>query len=316
MRADVVIKYLTFLAYTNDAYGSRILGLFPHTGKSHQMVFKPLLRKLAENGHHVTVGSFFPLKDPPANYVDISFEGTADVRLESFDLDWYENGGIINKIPKLRSILILMAEFNLLSNLAVDICSRVINLPSLNEALKEEYDVVLVENFNSDCMFGLLHMHGVKAPVIGLSSCVLMPWSAERMGVSDNPSYVPVVATALTPTMTLLERMENTFWRTYFKLWFRYSVQAEEQALIEKAFGRHIPAFANLGRNISLMLVNTYHALNGATPHVPGLVEVGGMHLNHTKKHIPLITGQALGNVTKAAKHVLVAQFGEPGINT
>ncbi|XP_023955103.2 UDP-glucosyltransferase 2-like isoform X2 [Bicyclus anynana] len=284
----VAIKYFTIVIILSSyVHGARILGLFPYTGRSHQMVFEPLLRKLAERGHHVTVATFFPLKSPPANYTEITLEGIADLRLSNFDLSVYENFGIIDNIPKMKEILLLLDVFKLLSISATDICSKVINLPSLNEALKKEYDVVLMENFNSDCMYGLLHVHGIKAPVIGLSSCVLMPWSTERVGASDNPSYVPVVTTKFTPHMTFMERIENTFWRIYFKLWFRYSVQNEEQALIEKKFGRQIPDFANLGRNISMMFVNTYHALHGVTPLVPGLVEVGGMHLNETKTDIP-----------------------------
>ncbi|XP_023955102.2 UDP-glycosyltransferase UGT5-like isoform X1 [Bicyclus anynana] len=287
MRPPIIIKCSPILILLSYAQSARILGLFPHTGKSHQMVFEPLLRKLADKGHHVTVASFFPLKDPPPNYVDISFEGIADVRLESLHLDMFENFGIINRVPKIRDTIMSLENFRILCTIAVDICDKVINLPSLNEALNREYDVVLMENFNSDCMYGLLRVHGIKAPVIGLSSSFPMPWIGERIGASDNPSYVPVVATTFTPSMTFLERMENTFWRIYTKLSFRYSVQNEEQALIEKKFGIQIPEFSNLGRNVSLVLVNTYHVLNGVTPLVPGIVEVGGMHLNETKKNVP-----------------------------
>ncbi|XP_023955105.2 UDP-glycosyltransferase UGT5-like isoform X4 [Bicyclus anynana] len=286
MRAVIIINCFTIFAFLNYAYSARILGLFPFTGRSHHMVFEPLLRTLAEKGHHVTVASFFPLKNPPANYVDISFKGIAEVGLGNFDLDWYESFNTY-KISKIRDVLMTVSDYDILSTMAIDSCSKLIDLPSLNEALKKDYDVVLMENFNSDCMFGLLHVYGNKAPKIGLSSTFLMPWSADRIGVTDNPSYVPVGTTNFAQTMTFWERMENTLWKIYLKLWFRYSVQYEEQSMIEKKFGRQIPELANLGRNISLMFVNTYHALNGPTPLVPGLVEVGGMHLNETKQDIP-----------------------------
>ncbi|XP_023955156.2 UDP-glucosyltransferase 2-like [Bicyclus anynana] len=314
MRAVIVIKCLTIFLISNHVQGARILGLFPYTGKSHHMVFEPLLRKLAEKGHQVTVASFFPLKNPPANYVDISFEGVADVRLDNFDLDLYENLGVINYVPKIRNILMMLGEFKDLSAIGVNLCSKLINLPSLNEALKKEYDVVLMENFNSDCMFGLLHVYRNKAPIIGLSSCNLMPWSAERLGASDNPSYVPVAGTRFTTTMTFLQRMENTFWRIFTKLAFRYSVQNEEQALIEKKFGRQIPDFANMGRNISMMFVNTYHALHGVTPLVPGLVEVGGMHLNETKQDIPPVSfikkSHSINKLSTLASIIALFNFG------
>nr|XP_034827024.1 UDP-glucuronosyltransferase 2B19-like isoform X2 [Maniola hyperantus] len=306
MRVAFAIIYGAIFAFSNHAHSARILGLFPHTGRSHHMVYDPLLRKLAERGHDVTVGSFFPLKNPPANYHDISFEGIADVGLENFDLNSF-NSSVLYKIPKIGNLMQILADLNILADMGVSTCSKLINLPSLNEALKKKYDVVLMENFSSDCMFGLLHVYDIKAPIIGLSSCMLMPWSAERLGASDNTAYVPVGTTPFTPSMTFLQRMENTFWRVYAKLWFRYSVQNKEQALIEKRFGKKIPEFANLGRNVSLMLVNTFHALNGATPLVPGIVEVGGMHLNETKKDVP----QYIERFLNESEHgVILLSFG------
>ncbi|XP_039751441.1 UDP-glycosyltransferase UGT5-like isoform X2 [Pararge aegeria] len=275
------------LALSNYVHSARILGLFPHTGKSHQMVFEPLLRKLAERGHHVTVASFFPLKNPPANYTDISFEGIATLGLESFDLNWYENPDIILRLPMIGRLVKQLNDFHPLAGMALKVCSKAVDWPPLSEALEKDYDVVFVENFNSDCMLGLLHVHGINAPVIALLSSNLMPWSADRIGVTDNPSYVPVISTDYHSRMPFWERMENTFLKIYHKLWFRYLVQVKEQEIIEKHFGRKIPDLEDLGRNISLMMLNTYHALNGPAPLVPGLLEVGGMHLDPTRKVIP-----------------------------
>ncbi|CAH2232696.1 jg5321 [Pararge aegeria aegeria] len=275
------------LALSNYVHSARILGLFPHTGKSHQMVFEPLLRKLAERGHHVTVASFFPLKNPPANYTDISFEGIATLGLESFDLNWYENPDIILRLPMIGRLVKQLNDFHPLAGMALKVCSKAVDWPPLSEALEKDYDVVFVENFNSDCMLGLLHVHGINAPVIALLSSNLMPWSADRIGVTDNPSYVPVISTDYHSRMPFWERMGNTFLKIYHKLWFRYLVQVKEQEIIEKHFGRKIPDLEDLGRNISLMMLNTYHALNGPAPLVPGLLEVGGMHLDPTRKVIP-----------------------------
>lgn len=55
--------------------GYKILGLFPHPASSHFNVFQPILRRLAENGHEVTVVSHFPDKSPPKNYKDLTLPG-------------------------------------------------------------------------------------------------------------------------------------------------------------------------------------------------------------------------------------------------
>lgn len=290
MRPNIHLTILTILGFSGYVQSARILGLFPHTGKSHQMVFDPLLLKLAEKGHHVTVASFFPQKHPPANYTDISFEGIASIGLEVLDLSWYENPSIIMQIPIVGHVVKQLSDFNMLAGMALNVCSKAVDWPPLKEALKKEYDVVLVENFNSDCMLGLLHVYEIRAPVVALLSCAAMPWSSERIGLTDNPSYVPAVSSRFNSDMTFLERMENAFMVAYQKFWFRHYIQKKEQAIIEKHFGRKIPDLNDLAKNTSLMITNTYFTFNGARPSMPAFVEAGGMHLDQTKKVIPPVS--------------------------
>ncbi|KAL0831553.1 hypothetical protein ABMA28_002344 [Loxostege sticticalis] len=287
MRALLTVFSLAALTTLDDANAARILGLFPHTGKSHQMVFEPLLHTLAERGHHVTVVSFFPLKDPPENYTDVSLEGIARVGLEVVDLSFFENNHFISKALGVDNILRQMLDLHQLVEMALGTCSKLVNWPPLAAALRKDYDVILVENFNSDCMLGLSHIYGQKAPVVALLTSSLMHWSPDRMGVSDNPAYVPVMSSDFTPRMTFFERLQNTFLNVYFKLWYRYCIQVKEQEIIERHFGRRIPDLQDLAKNTSLMLVNVFHSLNGVRPLVPGVVEVGGMHLNHKRTAIP-----------------------------
>ncbi|CAH2076946.1 unnamed protein product, partial [Iphiclides podalirius] len=289
MRSRLLLCLLA-IGLAAEVRSARVLGLFPHTGKSHQMVFEPLLRALAERGHHVTTVSFFPLKNPPANYTDVSLEGIAGLGVETFDLSIYEAPSLLLKIPVVKRIAKQIMEFHPLAGMALNVCGKALDWPPLVEALKSDYDVVLVENFNSDCMLGLLHVYGIRAPVVALLSCNLLPWSANRVGVFDNPAHVPVTSTHFTAPMTFAERLENAFMHLYHSLWFHYAVQVKERELIEKRFGRRIPELQDLGKNYSLMMVNTFHALNGVRPTVPGVVEVGGMHLDHTRKVIPPVS--------------------------
>lgn len=287
---SLLTVYLTAAAVLQNADAARVLGLFPHTGKSHQMVFDPLLRRLAERGHHVTVVSFFPVKNPPANYTDVSLEGIATPGVETVDLSYYENPSQLLRLLGIEKIVMQILEFNPLADLALDVCSKLVKFQPLADALKKEYDVVLVENFNSDCMLGLAHVYGVRAPVIGLLSSSLMQWCPDRIGVSYNPSYVPMLSADYTAKMTFSQRVENTLLNEYYKLWFRHSIQVKEQAMIEKQFERKIPDLYDLGKNVTMMLVNVFHSLNGVRPLLPGVVEVGGMHLDHSRKSVPPVS--------------------------
>ncbi|KAM3963660.1 UDP-glycosyltransferase UGT5-like isoform 1-T1 [Aphomia sociella] len=285
MRASVLFVALLLVFHNVDS--ARILGLFPHTGKSHQMVFEPLLKRLAEVGHHVTVVSFFPLKNPPQNYTDVSLEGIAKVGIETIDLAWFENRKGLLDVIGFNKFISRFGALYPLNVMALEVCSKLVSHPSLKEVLKNKYDVVLIEQFNSDCMLGLLKIYGIEAPLIGLSSTGLFPWSAERIGLPDNPSYTPILSSPTNNVMNFVERLENTILNVYYKLWYRYTIQIKEQEIIEKHFGRKIVDLNDLAKNTTLMLMNGFHTLNGVQDLLPGVVEVGGMHLVKTEQIVP-----------------------------
>ena len=284
---SIVILAIFTVHYVQPA---RILGLFPHPGKSHQMVFDPLMRALAERGHDVTVASFFPIKDPPAIYTSVSLEGVAPPVIETWNIQDFDNSSWILKFLGLDRIITYIMEFPPVLDLAIGICSKLVDFAPLADALKKNYDVVLLENFNSDCMLGLMHVYGLKGPFITLSAMTMMEWSPDRIGVTDNPSYVPILSCGYTQKMTFLQRLENAVMNVVFKVWFQYGLQVKEQAVIEKRFGRKIPHLQELAKNVSLNFLNVHHSLNGVNPLLPGVVEVGGMFLNHSRNSIPHVS--------------------------
>ncbi|XP_038214690.1 UDP-glucosyltransferase 2-like isoform X2 [Zerene cesonia] len=284
MRCTFVIVILAI--FINYVHNARILGLFAHTGKSHYMVFEPLLKELSERGHHVTVASFFPLQNPPANYTNVSLQGIANVGLETLNLSSFESRSILFRTPVIGEVLERVSTIDAFAAMALNICSKAVDWPPLVNALKEKYDVVLTESFTSDCMLGLLHVYEIKAPVIALSTCTLIPWVPDRIGVTNNPSYIPVATGSWTASMNFIQRIQNTLMSIYYYLWFHIAVQKKEKTIIEKHFGMEVPLY-DLSINMTMVLVNTFHSLNGVRPLLPGLVEVGGMHLDHTRKPLP-----------------------------
>lgn len=74
-----------------DAVSLKILGIFPHPGKSHFYFFHPILRELAERGHDVTVLSPFPDKNPPKGYHDLKLpadlvQNSVDIKVSNYNL--------------------------------------------------------------------------------------------------------------------------------------------------------------------------------------------------------------------------------------
>lgn len=82
-KSKFVNIYLIFFLTFTLTESLNILAVMPHVGKSHQLVFEPLFRKLALNGHKVTLITRYPQKDPVPNWRDVN---VAPVSLNSTEI--------------------------------------------------------------------------------------------------------------------------------------------------------------------------------------------------------------------------------------
>ncbi|XP_063822363.1 UDP-glucosyltransferase 2-like [Ostrinia nubilalis] len=273
---------LLLLTWVELCLGYNILALLPYPGKSHHMVFEPLLQELANRGHRLTVVSFFPSKNPHPNRREVSLVGLAPLNVEvinmtDFDRSYFGFARYFEHIP----VVTKLAEMNL------ELCEKLLDAEVFKEFVNAEgnYDLILVEHFNSDCMLGLVHNYGV--PSVGLMSCAIMQFTPSRVGSPDNPAYVPNMVLPMTDTMSFLERFENALVLFGYELWYELAIRWKEQRVLEKKFGR-LPRLEEIGKNASVILVNTHHSLNGVRELPPSVVEVGGIHLhNRTMQPLP-----------------------------
>lgn len=265
-----------FMMFAGACQGFKVLALLPYPGKSHHMVFEPVLDELARRGHQVTVVSFFPSATPHANRRDVSLVGLAPLNVEVVDLRDFDDSSLFARK--------FSTQFNLGSNLMdfnLKLCEKLLYSDVFEEFVKTEgaYDVVLTEHFHTDCMMGIVHNYA--APSVGLMSCALVPWTPARVGADDNPAIFPSMLLPFGDEMTFLEKLENAFNINFYKYWHRF-VTRNEQNVVETRLGRKLPPLEELAKNASVMLVNTHYTLNGRRVLPPSVVEVGGIHL-HSK---------------------------------
>lgn len=263
-----VVKFLVLVLClvldSNSAY--RILGIFPHTGYSHFAMFKPLLQALAERGHEVTVYSHFPLKREVDNYVDVSLEGTCPSVDEMMQVDKLSG----SRIEKYLGIAFVrpFAQACCMGGLASEQARQ---LARSNTT----YDLILMEYFNTHCFAGFINKF--KAPVVGLSSHILMPWVNDWTGNPDNPSYVPIIHMDYSDEQTFLERVEHVLVYLQSKAYYHSVMTSEAVAYSRRYLGLRIPD--GIMYETSLVLVNSHYSLNRPRPLVPNVIEVGGLHI-------------------------------------
>lgn len=177
--------------------GARILVLFPHQAKSHYIVFEPLLKKLAENGHQVVSVNFFPRETPLPNFTDIDISSSLPSLVGTKTMS---NSFKASKWEVLRAVLSRGAPS----------CDSVLNHPALKKLLrsKEKFDVCIIELFATDCFLGIVHILNIPITV-GATSSVILPWTNEIMRNPEIPSYIPNWMNGLTDQMNFFERSIN-----------------------------------------------------------------------------------------------------------
>lgn len=169
--------------------------------------------------------------------------------------------------------------------LGISECSHALNSQAIEKILEqgrnESFDLVIVEQFNSDCMLGVAHQ--LNAPVIGLSCCNIMPWHFARMGLPYEPGLYPTTFCEGTDEMPFHKRLSNWFTFVYMNVMYRQIAERHTNKLLRRRFGDDFPDLDSLTRKVSMIFVNQHYSLSGAKHLSPNVIELGGIHIGKTK---------------------------------
>ena len=220
MRMFAII-FLIFFSCSHVSWSYKILAVLPFPSKSHYAIADPLLVKLAELGHDVTVYSPYPKKDKISNYEEVDIGQCFSFSMDMLTIDYLVSRGS-------NPFLNLLIPF--LSYLFVnfDNCEPLMML--LNST--KNYDVLITETFRSDAM--LMFAGKFKIPTITFIPNTMLPWLSNRMGNPDNPAYVPHVMSPYSTRMMFLERVENTLLYIASMLPYEYYISKVDDTVLHK----------------------------------------------------------------------------------
>ncbi|KOC60177.1 Ecdysteroid UDP-glucosyltransferase [Habropoda laboriosa] len=265
---------VTLSVYGSRCNGLRILGLFPLNGKSHWVMGEQLMISLANRGHQVDVVTHFPLKKPPANYREISLEGSLEPVVNNM------NASLIERISTndMRS-LVYMAGDRICSLMEHEKLQQLIKNPPKNPP----YDLIIVELFVAPCYLAFgTHL---SAPMIGVMTSSFHEWEASLTGNPHHPSFVPSIFSPFDQQMTFWERLMNTFLTNLISAQLNYQT-AKQVDYVKQHFDTNA-TIAELYKNLAAILVNSHHSVNGIKPMTPGIIEVGGLHVKDETASLP-----------------------------
>ncbi|KAK5643188.1 hypothetical protein RI129_007033 [Pyrocoelia pectoralis] len=270
MKILLILSILVTLGSAEQTYN--ILGIFPHNLVSHQMMFDPIMKKLANKGHTVTVISYFPQEKPMKNYRDITLEDSSVELLNSIPLP-SSNESSFN----------LYYEFYYMLELGQHFCEVGVKSATIRELLNsdERFDLVVTELFTNNCLFAFAHKF--NAPVVGITSTFLH-WDYNKIGNPSNPAYISDNLLTMGEHKTFMERLETTLLNLLHQTFYDYYINFKNQKVSAEVFGRDLPLLSDISQNISLILTNSHLSITPSISLVPGLIEIGGIHVGDVKK--------------------------------
>lgn len=273
------VLFVLLSVYATLTFSARILSVYHYPIKSHYSFASPLLIRLAERGHEVTVYTHYPKpKNHPivANYVEF------DISMCFRSSDSCEMDVMMAEFGD--SLVRTALNFPLMAALTIESIEQCQPLMQLLNST-EKYDLFITESFDSDCM--LMFANKFNVPFITTTPNVLTPYQAARLANAGNPSYVPTfgVVTALgyLSSMNFQQRVVNTVSYVVVNLLYHTVTMRKETDVIRHFLGPSAPSLYETVKNTSLIISNSDVNLNFAFPMVPSVIQAPGMYISAAK---------------------------------
>lgn len=167
------------------------------------------------------------------------------------------------------------------------VCDKFLEQPAVQDLIHsndQQFDLVITEAFNTDCMVGFAHKF--KVPLVQVVTFGGTSWMGDWVGNPSPYSYVPDTFQNFGDRMDFCERVQNTISITFQKMTRFFYFLPKQQALLEKYFGVYapLPSISELHSSTSLLLLNHHFSISYPRPLMPNVVQVGGMHLKPAEK--------------------------------
>lgn len=258
---SIVVVFYVLTMITPWVQSSEILVIFPTTAQSHYRVVQPLIHGLLDRGHSITAITNYPDVNERANLSQINIGG-----LKPHSKFGTTGNNMITTLSR------LVRNANIYANI-LDY-APVANL--LRSGRK--FDLVIVEFMVNTPIFAPIATI-VDAPIIGFCPMMIFPWTDELMGLEMTTSYIPTFFTNSTDRMSFVQRFNNFLLSIVFKHIFKRMYSPEVQKIHRHHYGIQTESLMKSMENISIIFMNNHLSIFMALPKVPGIVDVGGIHV-------------------------------------
>ncbi|XP_075232890.1 UDP-glucosyltransferase 2-like isoform X2 [Lycorma delicatula] len=262
------------------ATASNILMITMGGTKSHKIPFMSLGKGLIKNGHNVTLLSAFP--NERMSHTLLSSHTIEEITPINFVLyvknftDWDILG------PKLRGEepVPIIDIFSY----GYKACEALLSDPETEQLLTRRFDLLILDGAYPECALGLVHHYGV--PFMYFNTVAFYTQTISFAGNPSLYSVTPYFGLPYSDTMTLSERIRNTFWHLTLATIHFIMVRGFLESILRNHLGATVTPPYLLSRNVSFILQNGHAILTYPRPYLPNVAEVACIHCT-TSKPLP-----------------------------
>lgn len=186
-------------------------------------------------------------------------------------------------VVNMNFVTSVMSTWNLGEKLSKIMSNK--NLQKFIRSNSNTFDLVMVESCFQE--YTVVLGHKFNAPVIFLTPAMMWSSVSKWLHVPSSFSYIPNVIFGRSIEMDFVERLKNTvtgamqlYAEDYFDLPHKKAIM---NALFTYEGWELRPPLEKMLSDVSLTLVNAHHAVGVPRPYLPGVIEVGGMHIKRPK---------------------------------
>ncbi len=265
MKIGAFVFLIHFLFYS-ECY--RILAVLPFPSRSHYTFIDPLLVKLAEKGHEVILYNQFPKSTVVPNFTHYDTSSCYVSKappLSTEDLMYFFGDPFTSVYSFSQFLKITPQDFT--------------NCAPLNDLLnsQEKFDLFITETFCLDIY--LIFANKFQIPFITFIPNVLTTWLADRVQNPFNPAYVPDFQSGYLSRMTFFQRVVNTLAYLFSIFVYNGIITKNDEYVNKQILGNSARSIQDTIRNTSLIFINAHNSINPVIPLVPGVVQLGGLHI-------------------------------------
>ncbi|XP_076045767.1 UDP-glucosyltransferase 2-like [Oratosquilla oratoria] len=267
MRLQAVLHGTTLVLFAllqHEAQASRILYLAPIVGTSHGQLHAAIVTTLANHGHEMT-------------YVTPYAPKQENSRIRKIVLPHLDLAPLIPNVFEDGSY-----AFKNITYIAIEFCAKGLQDPKVTKLFNETFDMIIMPPELMDCF--LVFQHHFRVPFVLVNPGPVMPPLDVWFGNPSFPSYDVSVFIGSDPPLSFETRAYNIFMEIFVNgmiYLLRTMTRTASQSM--GLLPDDMPSFDALYSNASLLILNSYRAMETPRPFVHNIIHAGGIHLNPTK---------------------------------